>query len=170
MTETLLKDLAHELPEAQRRAARAVATQDELEAWSLWFDEWGEKLRLLTQLIKRHWFEASAELRVETVYEIGDWLQLGSHGMKLLNEHRDLLPESAWDAMRARIRTYIASMVSLDEAIHETTSREKRLKAIANSSPEVQSKIEADYQKGKQEKAEGLTTVFTVEEFKQRFG
>jgi hypothetical protein len=109
-------------------------------------------------------------LRVETVYEIGDWLNLGSYGMKLLNEHRDLLQEEAWDTMRARVRAFMTSTISLDEAIHDIASREKRLKAIADSSPEVQSKIEADYQKGKQEKAEGLTTVFTVEEFKQRFG
>jgi hypothetical protein len=170
MTTTLLEDLVHELPEAQRRAARESATQDELEAWSLWFEEWAEKLGILTQLIKRHWFESAAELRTETVHEIGDWLNLGSHGMKLLSEHRELLPEEAWDAMRARVRAFIASTVSLDEAIHEITNREKQLKAIADASSEAQSKIEADYQKGKQEKAEGLTTVFTVEEFKQRFG
>lgn len=59
---------------------------------------------------------------------------------------------------------------ALYNAISEKIRIEQSGGAAAAASSDVQSKTEADYQKGKKEKAEGLTTVYTVEEFEQRFG
>ena len=93
----------------------------------------------------------------------------GVLAMKAINRLADSLDETSFREMRNHLTEYMVSGLALTRRIETLAARDRRRRAIAEASPEFQSKVQQAYEVGKREEASGLGTVYSPDEFRKRF-